>query len=233
MTCPVMIFAAGLGTRMGALTRDCPKPLLRAGGRTLLDHALVLARDVGAGPVVVNAHAHAEQIAAHLEAQAPDVRISFERDRLETGGGLRRALPLLGASPVLTLNADAVWTGPNPLRLLQASWDPGRMDALLCLVPRKAALAHGGPGDFFLAPDGRLSRRGASSEAPFVFAGAQILHAEPLASGPEGPFSLNVVWDRLLEARRLFGIVHPGPWVDVGKPEGLAAAETLLAAAGA
>lgn len=231
MTRPTMIFAAGLGTRMGALTATRPKPLLAAGGQPLLDLALGLARDAGASPVVVNTHAHAEQIHRHLQATAPDVRISHEPERLETGGGLRRALPLLGASPAFTLNADAVWAGPNPLRLLSAAYDGERADALLCLVPREAAHAHAGPGDFFLGPDGRLARRGAAASAPFVFAGAQLLRTEPLAACPEGPFSLNLLWDRLLASGRLFGVVHPGPWVDVGHPAGLDAAEALLAAA--
>lgn len=227
---PAMIFAAGLGTRMGALTADRPKPLLAVAGRTLLDHALDLARAAAAHPIVVNTHAHSGQIASHLVTAAPEARISHEPDRLETGGGLKRALPLLGEGPVFTLNADAVWTSPNPLELLAAAWDPEAMDALLCLVPHETALAHAGPGDFRLGPDGRLRRRGEAAAAPFVYAGAQLLRTEPLKACPDGPFSLNLLWDRLLGANRLFGVVHPGPWVDVGHPEGLFAAEALFAA---
>ena len=225
----VMIFAAGLGTRMGALTRDRPKPLIEVAGVSLLDRALALARGAGVARIVVNTHAHARQMQAHLARAAPGALISHEPELLETGGGLARALPLLDADPVFTLNADMVWSGPNPLTVLAATWDPSRMDALLCLVPRAEATGHAGPGDFFAAPDGALARRGAAPAADFVYAGAQIIRAGALA-GHAGPvFSLNPVWDRLIAAGRLFGCVHRGAWVDVGRPEGIALAEAALA----
>lgn len=225
----VMIFAAGLGTRMGALTRDRPKPLLRVGDRTLLDHALDLARDASLGRIVVNAHAHAAQVEAHLARVAPEAAIAREPTLLETGGGLKAALPLLGDGPVLTLNADMVWRGPNPLAALAAAWDPARMGALLALVPRANAIGHTGAGDFTADPDGRLARRGDAPEAPFVYAGAQVVDAAALAPFPPGVFSLNRVWDALLAEGRLFGLVWPGRWVDVGRPEGIALAEAELA----
>lgn len=230
MTHPVMIFAAGLGTRMGGLTANRPKPLLEVAGRPLLDHALAVARAARPPRIVVNTHAHAGQIADHLARAAPDILISHEPERLETGGGLQRALPLLGAPPVFTLNADAVWTGPNPFRLLAEAWEPARMGALLCLVPREAARAHTGPGDFFRAEDGRLAWRGEAAAAPFVFAGAQLVDPSPLAAMPAGTFSMWALWKPLLAEGRLYGTVHPGPWVDVGHPPGLEAAEALLAA---
>ena len=228
-TYPAMIFAAGLGTRMGALTADRPKPMLEVAGRPLLDHALGVARAANPPRIVVNTHAHAEQIAAHLARTAPDVLISHEPERLETGGGLQQAMSLLGASPTFTLNADAVWTEPNPFALLAQAWDPARMGALLCLVPREAARAHAGPGDFFIGGDGRLTWRGEADSAPYVFAGAQLVDPTPLAAMPRGAFSLWALWKPLLAEGRLYGTVHPGPWVDVGHPPGIAAAETLLA----
>ena len=224
-----MIFAAGLGTRMGALTRDRPKPLIEVGGRPLIDHALALVRGAGIGRIVVNTHAHPEQLAAHLARAAPEVLISHEPVRLETGGGLRQALPLLGAGPVFTLNADMVWTGPNPLVTLARAWRPGD-GALLALVPWAAAVGHAGAGDFFRDPgSGRLTRRGDALAADFVYAGAGIIDSAAVAGFPEGAFSLNAVWDRLNAEGRLRGILHPGGWVDVGRPEGIAAAGAELA----
>jgi MurNAc alpha-1-phosphate uridylyltransferase len=176
----------------------------------------------------VNTHAHAEMLEAHLAATAPEALISFEPVLLETGGGLKRALPLLAASPVFTLNADVVWRGPNPLAGLAATWDPSRMDALLCVVPRAAAEGHAGAGDFFLASDGRLERRGSAATADFVYAGAEIIATDGLADMPSGPFSLNMVWDRMLAAGRLYGFVHSGGWADIGTPLGLAHAEAGL-----
>ena len=225
-----MIFAAGFGTRMGALTRDRPKPLIEVAGRPLLDHALAQAEG-RASRIVVNAHYHADQIAAHL-AGWPGVQLSHETPEiLDTGGGLRRALPMLGAGPVWTLNSDAVWTGANPLDQLAAAWDPARMDALLLLVPGAAARGHKGRGDFLMAPDGRLARKGDTGGPVLIYSGAQIIRTGRLADIPETVFSLNRIWDRMLEAGRIFGAIHRGGWADVGAPEGIAAAEAMLEAA--
>ena len=181
----VMVFAAGLGTRMGALTRDRPKPLIEVAGAPLIDHALALVRDAGVRRIVVNTHAHPGQMHAHLARVAPEALISHEPVLLETGGGLRQALPLLGPGPVFTLNADMVWRGPNPLAALAAAWREAD-GALLCLVPRAGARGHGGPGDFFVDDGGRLRRRGAAEAADFVYTGAQIIDPAALAGFPDG-----------------------------------------------
>lgn len=225
-----MVFAAGFGTRMGPLTADRPKPLIPVAGRTLLDRALALAEGQGIARTVVNAHYRAAQIAAHL-AGRPGIAVRIEAPEiLDTGGGLLAALPLLGAGPVFTLNADAVFTGPNPLATLRAAWDPDRMDALLLLVPADRARGRRGPGDFALDPAGGIARGGAQ-----VYAGAQILRPGRLAAiaAAQGPvFSLNRLWDVLIAEGRAFGTVHPGGWADVGHPAGIAAAEALLREAG-
>jgi MurNAc alpha-1-phosphate uridylyltransferase len=224
-----MVMAAGLGTRMRPLTDTCPKPLLQVAGRALVDHAIDHARAEGLSPIVVNLHHHAAQMRAHLAGR--DVLLSDETDMLlETGGGVRRALPLLGADPFVVLNSDAIFSGPPPVPTLLEAWDASRMDALLLLVPRSAARAYTRAGDFTLGADGRPARRGDAPEAPFVYAGAQIIRPEAFADTPEGPFSTNLVWDRLLAEGRLFAVVHRGGWVDVGTPAGLDAANALLSA---
>lgn len=222
MTRPLMLFAAGFGTRMGALTADRPKPLVPVAGRPLIDHALDLAHDAAAAPIVANIHYHAAMMQAHL---APlRVRISHESpDILETGGGLRAALPLLGADPVLTLNTDAIWSGPNPLHLLLEQWDPTRMDALLVCVPGARVAGRKGPGDFGMDADGRLHRGG-----DLVYGGAQMLVTRDLAEIDRPAFSLNLLWDRMLARGRLYGHVYPGKWCDVGTPAGIQLAENLL-----
>lgn len=218
----LMIFAAGFGTRMGALTRDRPKPLIEVAGTPLIDHALGLAREAGIGRIVANTHYLAGMMGAHLAAQG--VTVSEEQPEiLDTGGGLRQALPLLGTGPVLTLNPDAIWTGPNPLSALSAAWEAPRMGALLMLVPADQAAAHRGKGDFDIAPDGRLTRGSA-----YVYTGAQVLAADRLGEIADPVFSLNRYWDLLARDGRLYGIVHPGDWCDVGTPEGIDAAEALL-----
>jgi MurNAc alpha-1-phosphate uridylyltransferase len=224
MSLPLMLFAAGFGTRMGVLTATRPKPLIEVAGRPLIDHALDLVTAHGAAPVVVNLHYLPDQLARHLAGR--DIRLSHETPEiLETGGGLRAALPLLGPGPVFTMNTDAVWRGPNPLDHLAALWRPAEMDALLLCIPRAQAVGHSGAGDFQIAPDGRATR-GAGS----VYSGLQIVKPDLLQTIPERAFSLNRLWDRMLADGRLHAADYPGQWCDVGRPEGIALAETLLAA---
>lgn len=217
----VMLFAAGFGTRMGTLTARCPKPLIPVAGRPLLDHALDLTQ--GIPRRVVNAHYLAPRIAEHLAGR--DVTVMVEEPQiLDTGGGLRAALPHLGTDPVFTLNTDAVWSGPNPLGLLAAAWDPARMDALLLCVPLERATGRKGGGDFTFDPQGRLIRGG-----DMVYTGAQILATDRLQGVPEAVFSLNVIWTAMAAEGRLFGLPYPGHWADVGHPQGIAEAEAMLA----
>lgn len=226
---PLMIFAAGFGTRMGALTQDRPKPLIPVAGRALIDHALDVGHRAGVSRTVVNTHYRAEQIAAHLAPLTARRGIAISHEAgpiLETGGGLKAALPLLGAGPVAILNSDGIWTGANPLQELAAAWDGNRMEALLLLLPLADTIAHGPKGDFRLAPDGRISR-GAGGE-DHVYIGAQILHPARIAATPDSVFSLNQPWNEMIAAGTACGIVHQGGWCDVGHPEGIAAAEALL-----
>ena len=217
----LMLFAAGRGTRMGTLTADRPKPLIEVAGQPLIDHALDLVDAAKVARTVVNTHYFADQLAAHLAGR--DLALSHEPELLETGGGLRAALPLLGPGPVFTLNSDAVWTGSNPLAQLRAAWNPVRMDALLLLVPPEAARGRVGGGDFSLDAEGRLHRGGS-----MIYVGAQILRPDGLAGIDQEAFSLNLLWDRIAAAGRLFGVIHDGFWCDVGRPEGIAEAEAML-----
>jgi len=222
---PLMVFAAGFGTRMGALTEARPKPLIPVAGRPLIDHALAVAKDAGVRHTVVNTHYRAAQMAEHLAGKG--VAISHEAGQiLETGGGLKAALPLLGAGPVAILNSDGIWTGANPLSELSAAWDGNRMEALLLLLPLAETLAHGPKGDFRLAPDGRISRGEGGEDQ--VYIGAQILNPARIAAMPDTVFSLNRPWNEMIAAGTAFGLVHQGGWCDVGHPEGIAAAEALL-----
>lgn len=221
----LMLFAAGFGTRMGAMTAARPKPLIPVAGKPLIDHALTLADEAGITHIVANTHYLPDQIAAHLAPRG--IALSHETPAiLETGGGLKAALPLLGSNPVLTLNTDAVWTGANPLTQLIAAWDGARMDGLLLLLPAADAKGHTGNGDFLMDADGRLTR--AKGAAGTVYLGAQMLRTDVLSDITAEVFSLNLLWDRMITAGRLFGLIHAGGWCDVGRPEGIAQAEALL-----
>ena len=225
----VMLFAAGFGTRMGALTADRPKPLIEVCGKALLDHALDQVADAGLGQTVVNLHYKGEQIAAHLEDR-PKTALAWERELiLETGGGLRAALPQLGPGPVFTLNTDAVWTGPNPLITLRNQWNAAQMDALLLLAPPAQIKGFRGAGDFLLGADGRIAR--ANGAPGLEYLGAQILLPRGIEAIGQKAFSLNILWDQMIAEGRAFGVLHSGGWCDVGRPEGIAEAEAMLRAA--
>lgn len=224
-----MLFAAGFGTRMGALTQNRPKPLIPVAGRTLLDHALDLVDHAGLTTRVINVHYHADQIVTHLA----DRQIAVSREDgeiLETGGGLRAAMPLLGASPVITLNTDAVWSTRTALSDLAAAWQDDRMDALLLLAPVQNTRGYAGQGDFLLDGQGRISR--AVGQPGLVYLGAQIIRTDLLDSFPQPVFSLNLLWDRMIAEGRAYGLIYSGQWCDVGRPEGIATAERMLAQSG-
>ncbi len=217
-----MLFAAGFGTRMRHLTKDRPKPLVAVGGKALMDHTLSLAQAINPSRIVVNSHYHADQIVTHLTGT--NVAISHESPGiLETGGGVRNALPLLGDGPVFTANTDAIWQGPNPFEMLKKAWRPEDMGALLMCVPRDNAVGHTGTGDFTLDADGRLTRGPGQ-----IYGGIQIMKTQGLHSIDQAAFSLNMVWNDMHASGTLFGLSYPGKWCDVGSPEGVLLAEKLL-----
>ncbi len=226
-----MVLAAGRGLRMRPVTETLPKPLITVGGRSMLDRVLDQIDAFGVESVVVNTHYLGDRIAAHLRGRAqPRTVLSCEETLLETGGGVARALTLLGAEPFFVINADVVWRdGPTPaLDRLADAWRENAMDALLMM--NRAVTAHGyeGRGDHFMDPGGALRRRDDHTVAPYVFAGVQILHARLFAGAPQGAFSLNLLYDRAEAARRLFGIVHDGEWFHLGTPDALKLAEDRL-----
>jgi MurNAc alpha-1-phosphate uridylyltransferase len=228
-----MVLAAGLGTRMRPITATTPKPLVAVGGKPLIDFSLDRLAEAGIERVVVNVHHLADRMEAHLARRAsPAIAISDEREELlETGGGLKKALPLLGAAPFLALNSDSLWIeGPQPnLRRFMDAWDPQRMDILLLVAATATSVGYDGRGDFAMAADGRLRRRQEREITPFVYAGVSILKPEVLAGTPDGPFSANLLYDRALAAGRLYGLRLDGQWLHVGDPQSLRAAEECLA----
>ena len=227
-----MALAAGLGTRMRPLTDDRPKALVEVGGKTLLDHALDRFAAAGIERAVVNIHHFADRMRAHLSARsgAPAITISDESEALlETGGGVVKAAPLLGAAPVLLSNIDAVWLDDGAeLRGMMRAFDPERMDALLLLAPLEATLGFDGAGDFFRNGDGRVERRGERDAAPYAYAGVQIINPALLEGRTVERFSFNRIWDERLPEGRVFGHVMSAFWMHVGDPRARAAAEARM-----
>lgn len=230
-----MVLAAGLGQRMRPITDALPKPLVKVGGKTMLDHALDRLAEAGVEEAVVNVHHLADQIEAHVAGrESPRVTISDERALLlETGGGVKKALPLLGAEPFFHVNSDSLWSedGRSNIAAVAKAWDPQRMDMLLLLAEREGSIGFDGAGDFFRDEAGRLTRRGKAASAPYIYAGVAIIEPALFADTPEGPFSLNLLFDRCIAAGTLFGTVLRGQWLHVGTPDAIAPAEAAFASA--
>jgi N-acetyl-alpha-D-muramate 1-phosphate uridylyltransferase len=230
-----MVLAAGLGTRLRPLTDDRPKALVEVGGRTLIDHVLDRLAATGVTRVVVNVHAFADRLEAHLARRGDlEVVISDERAALlETGGGLKKARASLGDAPILVANIDSVWeeAGEPLLSRLVAAWDPERMDDLLLTIPTADTLGFEGPGDFFRAPDGGLRHRGGAASAPLAYMGVHMLDPRIINTWPAGPHSVFPHWMAFAERGRLHGVVAQGFWMHVGDPAARDAADARLTGA--
>jgi N-acetyl-alpha-D-muramate 1-phosphate uridylyltransferase len=224
-----MVLAAGLGLRMRPLTERMPKPLVQVAGRPLLDHVLNKLGDAGVSEAVVNVHYLPEQIIDHVaDRKRPRVIISDERERvLGTGGGIVKALPLLGQTPFFLVNADTMWIDGvrSNLARLAETFDPARMDILLLMAPTASSIGYDGRGDYGMLPDGALRKRREHQVVPFVYAGAAILSPSLFAEAPKGEFSLTKAFDAANEQERLFGLRLDGTWMHVGTPDAIAAAE--------
>lgn len=227
-----MVLAAGLGTRMRPLTDDRPKALVEVDGKPLIDHAITRLRAAGIARIVVNVHAFAGKLRAHLAARwGGDIIISDETDALlDTGGAIKRALPLLGAGPVIIHNCDSLWVEGmgSSLARLMAAWDPARMDALLLVAPTASIVGDVDRGDFTMDALGRLAWRAPACVAPFMYTGVQIINPAPWAAVEAEAFSTAQIWKQLIEAQRAYGLRHDGTWMHVGTPGAVAEAEAFL-----
>lgn len=227
-----MVMAAGLGTRMRPLTDRMPKALVEVAGTPLIDFVIDPLVEAGVETIVVNVHAHADQLETFL-ARRTDARFLISDERrglLETGGGIKHARALLGEQPIFVCNSDYVWKKPGApaLQALVEAWDPARMDALVTVIPKERTLGFDTPGDFFQAEDGTLKHRGERAEAPLHAFGIEILDPRPVYADPRTAFSLRDIWFASSDKGRLYGLQLDGLWMQVGDPEALAVAEARL-----
>ena len=229
-----MLLAAGLGARMRPLTEGTSKTLLPLGGRTLIDHALDRLGEAGIETVVVNTHWHARRVAEHLASRTtgPNTIVRQEHDLLDTGGSVRAALELLGPEPFMVVNGDILWLdGPRgTLQRVIAAWDPLIADAVLLAHRTFQVHAETGRGDFAVDKLGFIRRRREREIVPYLYAGIQMLSPACLDGMPDGPFSMNLVWDAIMARGRLLAVVHDGLWFHLSTPPDLAEAEFHLQA---
>jgi MurNAc alpha-1-phosphate uridylyltransferase len=228
-----MILAAGLGTRMRPLTNSTPKPLVKVGGRALIDHAIDRLIQVGVEMIVVNVHYHAEKLKTHLRKRDDvEIRISDETDAiLGTGGGIVRALPNFDGEAFFIHNSDSIWAEGygHALGRLKARWNPDEMDSLLLMASLVTSIGYDARGDFLMDSEGRLRLVPEGRLSPFAYPGAGILHPRLFDNAPQGAFPLLMLWERAIQRGRVFGTRLDGVWMHVGTPEALTEAEALLA----
>jgi MurNAc alpha-1-phosphate uridylyltransferase len=228
-----MIMAAGLGTRMRPLTDDRPKPLVTVAGKALIDHDLDRLVAAGVRRVVVNLHYKADMLRAHLTKRR-DIEIAWSDETgalLGTGGGVAHALPLFGGKPFFILNSDSIWVEgvSSALGRMIQMWDESRMDGLLLMASMVTAMGYEGRGDFVLDAEGHVARPGENALTPFAYPGVQIVHPRLFDNAPKGEFSTNILWDRAIAAKRLYGTRLDGVWIHVGTPQARDEAEAYLA----
>jgi MurNAc alpha-1-phosphate uridylyltransferase len=227
------VLAAGLGTRMRPLTDDRPKALVEVGGRALIDHMLDRLIEAGVERCVVNVHYFADKMEAHLKARKDvEIVISDERAKLlETGGGLKKARPLLGEDPIWIANTDSVWLEPHggeAMKNLAGVWSEGEADAALLLARMDRSMGFDSPGDFFMDGHRRLTFRNDAPSTPYAFMGVHITRPSIIGSIAEDAFSLSKIWRALAPQGRLKGAVLDGDWMHVGDPAARDAAEARL-----
>lgn len=237
-----MVLAAGYGLRLRPITDKVPKPLVPVGGKPMIEYALDKLRSYGSEEVVINVSHLKEQLLAYVPGvQGLAVRVSEETEPLETGGGLKKALPLLGNEPFFTINSDIIWTDPEEVRpgartdsapstaleRLTAHWDETKMDVLLLVQSRAKAVGYDkGEDHLFIQPENTIGWD--DREAPYIIAGVGILHPRVLAATPEGKFSIKLVWQAALRSSRLFCLPHLGRWFQTGKLEDIQKVEVEL-----
>jgi len=227
-----IVLAAGFGERMRPLTNGKPKPLVPVKGVALIDYGFARLSEAGCDTIVVNVHYLADQIEAWAKRQvSPRTIISDERQELlDTGGGIVKALPLLGSEPFFVVNSDSIWIDKDrpALERLRTAWDEARMDCLLLLCPPERTVGYDGHGDFLKDSEGRIIGRARHGEKGLAYIGAYLVHPRLFANVRLSKFSMNLLWDRAIADNRLFGIEHEGLWLHVGTPEAIALAERAL-----
>jgi MurNAc alpha-1-phosphate uridylyltransferase len=226
-----MVMAAGFGKRLRPFTNTLPKPMVPVLGRPMIDGVLDRLAAAGVERVVINLHHLGEVIRDHLTGRTDlDIAFSDESEILETGGGIKKALPLLGGDPFFVINAKIIWLNgkEDALHRLANAYDVERMDTLILLQPTVTAIGYDGPGDFLMDQKGRLKRRPEWGVAPFLNSGIYICHPRLFDESPDGAYSINLLWDRAIDQERLYGIRHDGEWYHVSTPQHLKEVERVL-----
>jgi MurNAc alpha-1-phosphate uridylyltransferase len=225
-----MVLAAGYGTRLKPLTDRMPKPLVPVAGKPMIEYALDKLRAYGIEEVIINVSHLKDQLTAYVaKLSGLTLKISEETEPLETGGGLKKALPLLGNEPFFTINSDIIWMDEpeSALDRLTRHWDDAKMDVLLLAQSKAKAVGHDkGEDHLFIKPGNTIDWN--EREAPYIIAGIGILHPRILLNAPDGKFTVKILWHQALAQNRLFCLPHHGQWFQTGTLADIKTAEKHL-----
>jgi MurNAc alpha-1-phosphate uridylyltransferase len=225
-----MVLAAGYGTRLKPLTDRLPKPLVPVAGKPMIEYALDQLRAYGIQEVIINVSHLKDQLTAYVANYRGLIfKISEEMEPLETGGGLKKALPFLGNEAIFTINSDIIWRDDqeNALDRLTRHWDDAKMDVLLLTQPKAKATGHDkGEDHLFIKPGNTIEWN--ERDAPYIIAGIGILHPRVLVNAPEGKFTVKILWHQALAQNRLFCLPHHGQWFQTGSVADIKQAEMHL-----
>lgn len=219
-----MILAAGKGTRLHPYTDHTPKPMVEIAGRSIIKRTIDKLKRAGIKRVIVNTHHLAEKLEQHLK-DICDITVIFSREDvlLETGGGVKRALPHLGSDPFYLINGDALWEEDEnvpALGRLATAWNDASMDCLLLLQPLSSMTLTHGVGDYSLLPDGRAQRE-KGQQGSHMFAGVRIVHPRVFKDSPDTAFSFLKLMDKAESNNRLYAIAHSGAWFHISTAQDL------------
>ncbi len=229
-----MILAAGRGVRMRELTNEKPKPLIPVLGKPIIDYIVEKVIRYGVPSLVVNLCYKGEMIRADLEKYQAQLHIDFseEETALETGGGVKKALPFLGDNPFFVINADPLWLDKSTsvFEQLETAWDDEKYDVVLALIPLSEAFGAVGNGNYFIENNKPRRKKTEETNAPYMFMGVQIIHPRVFkeVDSSQTVFSLRDIYDTAQAKNRLGFIVFDGTWYHIGTPEALAITENKL-----
>ena len=203
-----MILAAGFGKRLNPLTLNCPKPLLKIGKETLLSNTINFLQQYQIKEVVINVHYLGDQIYEYLNKKKYNLNINIINEKekiLNTGGGILNALKYFDES-FLCINPDTIWNLKyiDEIKKMESKFILNKIKNILLVVDKEKSFDKNIKGDFSLEND--LIKRGKSKDLKYIYTGLQIINPEIFLNIKEKVFSINKIWDNLIQKKELLAI---------------------------
>ena len=212
LTRKAIILAAGFGKRLLPLTKEQPKPLLEVGGKKLIEHSIHLLRENNITDIIINSHYLHEKISEFVTKKYSYISISYEKNILDTGGGILNAIDFFEEESFFVLNSDTVWNKlySDDLYKLKEVFSKGNNKAALLLVDKKNSFDKDLSGDFGLDKNNLLHK----SNDDYIYTGCQLLNPSIFSLKKIGDiFSMSEIWNHLITQKSLNGFVSKQPFL--------------------